>query len=141
MSRRRVIATDGFTNATVNAQVGKNPRVVRAGHGVGVVKHGTELWSDDPIVLANPAFFVDADVVPGPRAEALSGVRGDPPPVAALTVVRIVDELMAWSGDWPPPQDAFAPDALGVTDRRLRQVLRNAGTSWQDVIMEAGARR
>lgn len=62
-------------------------------------------------------------------------------PFGGLTVAQIADALVSWSGDWPPTQDDFAPGALAVTDRRLRQVLGDAGTSWGAVIADARLRR
>ncbi len=72
---------------------------------------------------------------------ALRPAPGEFAPGNGLTVRRIVDRLTGWTGDFPPPQDDFALDALGVTDRRVRQVLGRAHTTWRAVIEEARALR
>jgi hypothetical protein len=68
-----------------------------------------------------------------PRVEA--GSRG------GLTIGRVVDELVAWRGEWEPTEDNFAEFALQVTSRRLRQVLDDAGTTWRNVLEDAAMRR
>lgn len=78
-----------------------------------------------------------------PRVASRSDRRpaGGPAPGDGLTVRRIVDGLTSWSGEWPPSQNNFATTALVVTDRRLRQVLGSADTTWRAVLEEARARR
>lgn len=78
-----------------------------------------------------------------PRVVSRSDRRpaGGPAPGDGVTVGRIVDGLRGWSGEWPPSQNNFATTALGVTDRRLRQVLGSADTTWRAVLKKARARR
>jgi hypothetical protein len=70
----RVIATESFMTTVTEESSGKHPGVVG-----GAVLQGTELWSDDPIVIARPEKFVDADIVPGPRV-----ATAPPDPMADL---------------------------------------------------------
>jgi len=79
-------------------------------------------------------------------SELLSAIAAVRPPTGGslfggLTIDRIVEALTSWSGDWPPSQDDFAATALRLSDRRMRQVLRGAGTTWRAVIEEARVRR
>ena len=48
-----------------------------------------------------------------------------------LDIIQVRHELVGWWGEWPPPQTTFCDLALGgITDRRLRQVLHDAKTTW-----------
>jgi hypothetical protein len=70
--------------------------------------------------------------------------RGGPPPdLDRLTIERIRAALDDWSGAWPPSEDTLAEVALGVSDRRIRQVIADARprTSWRRELDEASARR
>ena len=57
-----------------------------------------------------------------------------------LTVDRVLDELVAWRGEWEPTQEYFAEWALGATARRLRQVLHGQLT-WNEALDRAAERR
>jgi hypothetical protein len=57
--RSRVVARTDFASARSQELSGTHPAV-----DAGVVHRGTELWSDDPLVVASPTMFVDADVIP-----------------------------------------------------------------------------
>jgi hypothetical protein len=80
---------------------------------------------------------------PAELLAAIAALRPAPRvgPRTGLTLRRIVDALASWSGEWPPSQDDFATAALRVTDRRVRQVLGDAGATWGAVIEEAAALR
>ncbi len=60
--RRRVIATTGFVSQETVERAGKHPAV----NDLGGIRRDIWLWSDDPIVIANPHLFVDESVIPGP---------------------------------------------------------------------------
>ena len=56
---------------------------------------------------------------------------GGPTLGLGLDIVQVRHELVGWRGEWPPPQPTFCDLALGgITDRRLRQVLSDAETTW-----------
>lgn len=58
-----------------------------------------------------------------------------------LTSDEVLRALVDWQGPFPPSQDDLARVGLSVTDRRVRQVLRAAGTTWSALLEDAQARR
>jgi hypothetical protein len=75
--RRRVIAKTSFgaigASGLLAELSGQHPAVVPP----GVIRQGTELYADDPIVIAYPTKFVDSGIVPGsadqpPRARVVA---------------------------------------------------------------------
>jgi hypothetical protein len=67
-----MIATTSFASEDVKALVGKDWRVVAP----GVIRQGTRLPSDHPIVLRHPTLFMEADDEPGDEAESPQEARG-----------------------------------------------------------------
>jgi hypothetical protein len=61
-----VIATTSFASAAAKALVGRHPEVISP----GVIRQGTRLYDDDPIVLAHPTRFIDASLLPEPYGPA-----------------------------------------------------------------------
>jgi hypothetical protein len=66
--------------------------------------------------------------------------KGPPRGLGVVTLKSIRRRLDEWDGDWPPSQEAIA-ESLGATDRRVRQVLREAGTAYADEVRAAERRR
>lgn len=55
-----------------------------------------------------------------------------PPPSDTVNIDQVRSALAAWRGAWPPTQQTFANLSLGgLGDRRLRQILHQAETSWE----------
>jgi hypothetical protein len=133
-TRRVVIASTSFAAADLDALVGRHPSVIAP----GVIRQGTRLYDDDPIVVGHPNLFVDARIVPGAPEGEMGGARR--PPLDGLTRERIVDAVIEGrepEGTWPT-QSAVA-DALGYADsRRLRQVQGPRG--WAGILNDAEAR-
>jgi hypothetical protein len=63
--RAVVIAHTSFAFDTTGLP-GPHPAIVQTGVGSGVIRQGTRLYADDPIVARHPSMFVDAGVVPSP---------------------------------------------------------------------------
>lgn len=124
MTRRVVvIAAQGFAAGDLDPLVGKHPAVIAP----GVIRQGTELWSDDPIVRAHPALFVDADIVPGPSAEASSKRSTDPAPTSGPRPMVAAEEVEAMrqkleADDMPSGERSIAK-ALGVSRDAVRYAL------------------
>jgi hypothetical protein len=51
---------------------------------------------------------------------------------AGLTADKIVDALRAWDREWPPEQETFAQEALGVSGRYVRRVLADEELTWDE---------
>jgi hypothetical protein len=75
--------------------------------------------------------------------EALrSAPRRPGPPPTGIDMARVRRALVEWPSAWPPTQPAFANLSLGgLTDRRLRQILHAARTSWQAELRVAEQQR
>jgi hypothetical protein len=65
--RRIVVARQGFISSLSHSLRGKSLAVDGS---TGVVRAGTKLWSDHPLVLANPEQFLDATELPPPVGPA-----------------------------------------------------------------------
>lgn len=76
------------------------------------------------------------DYIETARLLASSG----PTAIDGLTVETIRETLVGWTDAWPPTQDALA-DEMQVSARRLRQVLHDAGMSWNVLVAEAAEKR
>lgn len=62
---------------------------------------------------------------------------GGPPPGLGLDIEVIRSALRDWAYDWPPTQ----AELTDYSDRRVRQVLGEAGSTWQDEIDAAEEQR
>ena len=62
---------------------------------------------------------------------------GPPPDPDAVTLDRIRDALVAWSGEWPPTQEPFAQEAFRREGRTVRLVLNKNRTSWENELARA----
>jgi len=71
--------------------------------------------------------------------ERLEGLPVVDAPAVIDSIARVRDALDSWSGEWPPTQEALS-EALGIGERRLRQVLAAAKTSWAAEITAAASR-
>jgi hypothetical protein len=71
--------------------------------------------------------------------------RGGPPKALGPGIANVRAALEAWAADWPPTEAGFTETATGpvrgISDRRLRQILRAAGTTWQTELAAAERRR
>lgn len=73
---------------------------------------------------------IDADA-PADLREAMNRLwrarkRSGPLPGGGLDMAAIRQALREWDGPWPPPQEQIT----AYSGRRVRQVLEEAGTSW-----------
>jgi hypothetical protein len=125
-ARKVMIATTSFSAGGLDALAGKHPAVVFP----GVVQQGTRLWSDDPIVLASPTFFVDADILPGAtHPDSVQDARDDPPAVArGLTdsAIRRAAAAEREATDGAPTREAVA-GRLHTSVPTLKRAMKDLG--------------
>ena len=95
----------------------------------------------DPTLQLNPQPIeiltaIEALRPPVPRR------KSGPPRSGTVDITQVRRALIEWPVAWPPTQPTFANLSLGgLTDRRLRQILRAAETSWEKELREAEQQR
>lgn len=125
-----VIARQRFTVAFA----GPDPRVVQVSLDTGVVREGTQWWSDDPIVERYPQQFVDASMLPefsaAPATEPGQERPSGPEWVATVRAYRAV--LDEYPGELPSQVDVAGK--RHISEDTLHTRLQALGVQrWQDV--------
>jgi len=126
-TRKVVIAATSFSHDDFAAMVGKHPAVIAP----GVVRQGTRLFADDPIVLQHPTLFVVASVVPDPAGTFGALDDGAPVPARPSGPQRVAIVRAYRGADDVRPSQARVAEAMGISEEWLRLQLRKLDVaSW-----------